>query len=81
MFIIRRDLLIANTTETEFKQVMEGLCKQTKGFKAECLSIVDEYYDVIYNTLVKDLNEKEACCLMEICPRGLGKSLGGVSLT
>lgn len=72
-----RDLLIANTTETEFKQVLEGLCKQTKGFKTECLSIVDEYYDVIYNTLVKDLNESEACMLMEICPRGLGKSTSG----
>lgn len=72
-----RDLLIANTTETEFKQVLEGLCKQTKGFKDECLSIVDEYYDVIYNTLVKNLNENEACCLMEICPRGLGKSSSG----
>lgn len=72
-----RDLLIANTTETEFKQVLEGLCKQTKGFKTECLSIVDEYYDVIYNTLVKNLNENEACCLMEICPRGLGKSASG----
>ncbi|KAJ6637825.1 Prosaposin [Pseudolycoriella hygida] len=69
-----RDLLIANTTEAEFKQVLQGLCKQTKGFKTECLSIVDEYYDVIYNTLVKDLNPNEACCLMEICPRGLGKS-------
>lgn len=59
--------------------LFQGLCKQTKGFKAECLSIVDEYYDVIYSTLVKDLNEKEACCLMEICPRGLKNSLSGVS--
>lgn len=74
-----RDLLIANTTETEFKQVLEGLCKQTKGFKSECLSIVDEYYDVIYNTLVKNLNANEACCVMEICPRGLGKPSVGAS--
>lgn len=72
-----RDLLIANTTETEFKKVLEGFCSQTKGFKTECLSIVDEYYDVIYNTLVKNLNENELCCLLEICPRGLGKSSSG----
>jgi len=73
-----RDILIANTTETEFKSVLEGLCKQTKSFKNECLSIVDEYYDVIYNTLVKELDPKEACCVMEICPRGLSESpLGG----
>lgn len=66
--------------EKNVQKFFVGLCKQTKGFKTECLSIVDEYYDVIYNTLVKDLNANEACCLMEICPRGLGKSLDGVSL-
>lgn len=66
-----RDLLIANTTEIEFKSVLEGLCKQTLSFKAECISIVDQYYSKIYETLLTDLNENEACCLIEICPRGL----------
>jgi len=30
-----KDLLVANTTETEFKQVLLGLCKQTKSFAVE----------------------------------------------
>ena len=33
-----RDLLVANTTKNEFKEVLEGLCKQTKSFAPEvCL--------------------------------------------
>lgn len=30
-----KDLLVANTTEIEFKQVLLGLCKQTKSFADE----------------------------------------------
>uniref|UniRef100_A0A1B0DJP1 Saposin n=1 Tax=Phlebotomus papatasi TaxID=29031 RepID=A0A1B0DJP1_PHLPP len=66
-----RDVLIANTTEDEFKMVLEGLCKQTGGFSGECLSIVDQYYDNIYNTLVNELDEKGACFLIGICPKGV----------
>uniref|UniRef100_A0A6B2EIA5 Putative saposin n=1 Tax=Phlebotomus kandelakii TaxID=1109342 RepID=A0A6B2EIA5_9DIPT len=66
-----RDVLIANTTESEFKMVLEGFCKQTGGFKGECLSIVDQYYDNIYNSLVNELDEKGACFLIGICPKGV----------
>lgn len=65
-----RDVLIANTTEDEFKQVLQGLCGQTKGFKTECLSIVDEYYKIIYETLVNNLDASGACFLIGICPKG-----------
>ena len=65
-----RDVLIANTTESEFKQVMEGLCNQTKGFRTECLSIVDQYYDIIYQSLVNNLDSKGACFLIGVCPKG-----------
>ncbi|RZC39950.1 prosaposin [Asbolus verrucosus] len=64
-----RDLLIANTTEDEFKMVLEGLCKQTKSFQAECLSLVDEYYAVAYNFLVSELEPSALCALAGICPR------------
>ncbi|KAM7362529.1 prosaposin [Cochliomyia hominivorax] len=65
-----RDVLIANTTESEFKQVMEGLCNQTKGFRTECLSIVDQYYDLIYQSLVNNLDANGACFLIGVCPKG-----------
>ncbi|XP_017039360.1 prosaposin [Drosophila ficusphila] len=64
-----RDVLVANTTETEFKQVMEGFCKQSRGFKDECLSIVDQYYHVIYETLVNKLDANGACCMIGICQK------------
>lgn len=47
-----------------------GLCKQTGNFKTECLSLVDQYYPVIYNYLVSDLKPKEICALMSVCPNG-----------
>ncbi|XP_073816154.1 prosaposin isoform X2 [Musca autumnalis] len=65
-----RDLLVANTTMEEFKQVMQGLCNQTRGFKDECLSIVDQYYSVIYKALVDDLDANGACFLIGVCPKG-----------
>lgn len=69
-----REVLIANTTEIEFKQVLQGLCNQTKGFRNECLSIVDQYYDVIYKNLVNGLDANGICFMMGICPHTL-KSL------
>lgn len=72
-----RDLLIANTTELEFKQVLEGLCKQTKAFSQECLSLVDQYYEEIYSTLVHNLDSNSACFMIGVCPKGLKKELDG----
>lgn len=63
-----RDLLVANTTEIEFKQVLEGMCKQTKSFSTECKSLVDEYYTIIYESLTHNLNSNAICTMAGICP-------------
>ncbi|XP_020280351.1 prosaposin [Pseudomyrmex gracilis] len=63
-----RDLLVANTTELEFKQVLLGLCKQTKSFADECSEIVKEYYPEIYEYLTRGLNTNLVCQLSGICP-------------
>jgi len=34
-----RDILVANTTEEQFSDVLKGLCKQTRSFSNEVLSI------------------------------------------
>ncbi|KAH8311032.1 hypothetical protein KR044_003909, partial [Drosophila immigrans] len=65
-----RDVLVANTTESEFKQVLQGFCKQSRGFKDECLSIVDQYYHVIYDTLVNNLDANGTCTIIGVCPKG-----------
>ncbi|XP_067008274.1 uncharacterized protein Sap-r [Anabrus simplex] len=64
-----RDILVANTTEQEFELVLKGVCKQFKEFRSQCLSIVDEYYAVIYDFLVNNLKSKEICSMIGICPR------------
>lgn len=64
-----KDLLVANTTEIEFKQVLLGLCKQTKSFADECTAIVNEYYQQIYEYLTKGLDGNVVCQLSGICPR------------
>lgn len=64
-----REVLVANTTEIEFKQILEGLCKETKqSFRKECLSVVDQYYDLIYGYVVDGLNATATCQLIGICP-------------
>ncbi|EDX15065.1 uncharacterized protein LOC6730279 [Drosophila simulans] len=75
-----RDVLVANTTETEFKQVMEAFCKQSKGFKDECLSIVDQYYHVIYETLVNKLDANGACCMIGICQKNSASSMKDIPI-
>lgn len=65
-----RDILVANTTELEFKDVLEGLCKQTKAFKEECTNLVDQYYPIIYETLVDNLDANGACFMIGVCPKG-----------
>ncbi|XP_072938974.1 uncharacterized protein Sap-r [Epargyreus clarus] len=62
-----RDTLIANTTEIEFHKVLVGLCKQTGGFKSECLQLVEQYHSTIYYFLVSELNPAEICGFIGIC--------------
>lgn len=62
-----RDLLISNTTENEFKTVLEGICKQTKQFSQECTSLVDQYYGEVYGFLVNELNSTAVCQMIGIC--------------
>lgn len=63
-----RDILVANTTELEFEQVLRGLCHQTGSFKSECSNLVSEYYGTLYNWLINGLKEKQVCALMGVCP-------------
>lgn len=65
-----REMLVANTTEIEFKEVLRVLCSQTKDFKKECLSLVDQYYAVVYQNLVHNLDANGACFLIGVCPKG-----------
>ncbi|KAK4881659.1 hypothetical protein RN001_004978 [Aquatica leii] len=75
-----QNVLIANTTEEEFHKVLLGVCKQTKSFKDECISLVDQYYPMIYNFIVSELNATVLCSLADLCP-GPGITHTNVPLT
>lgn len=64
-----KEIMVANTTESEFKQVLEGICKQAKSpYNKECEEFVDTYYAEIYNDVTKALDPSAACELIGICP-------------
>ena len=63
-----RELLLANTTEIEFKNIIDGFCHQMGQFSNECIEISDQYYKVIFDYLNKGLSANKVCVLIKICP-------------
>lgn len=67
-----RDIVIANSTELEFKQVLLGICKQTGSFEDQCKQLVNQYYELIYQFMVNELDAKEVCQEVKLCvPKGI----------
>lgn len=64
-----RDILVANTTEKEFEQVLLGLCQATKAYKKECVDMVETYYPAVYAFLTEELDGKVVCVQIGICPK------------
>ncbi|KAJ0175760.1 hypothetical protein K1T71_008919 [Dendrolimus kikuchii] len=46
---------------------LASLCKQTGEFKDECLHLAEQYYPMVYNYLVSNLEPKKVCSMMGIC--------------
>ncbi|KAG5672672.1 hypothetical protein PVAND_002783 [Polypedilum vanderplanki] len=66
-----REVLIANTTEIEFKNILEGFCNQMPSIAQECVSLADQYYDSIYQYLVNGLDANKTCVMIGICSHKL----------
>ncbi|CAL8094179.1 unnamed protein product [Orchesella dallaii] len=66
-----RQFLVANQTKDEFKQVIEGLCKQTGKFKNECLNLAYQYAESIYVLLNNDFNPEQICQRIGVCKSSL----------
>lgn len=62
-----RELLIANTSEIEFKNVLQGFCTQIPKITDECISITEEYYQEIYQFLESGLDANKTCAMIGIC--------------
>jgi len=62
-----RDILVSNTTESQFKQVLTSLCQLSGSFAKECLSLTNQYYDIAYSFLLNELDPKAACTILTLC--------------
>jgi saposin len=64
-----QEILVANTTEDEFHQMLDGMCQQTGKFRDECVKLVDENFQVVYRFLTEELDPSRICAEIQICPR------------
>ncbi|EDW60734.2 uncharacterized protein [Drosophila virilis] len=62
-----RESLLHNTTEAQFRQKLDGYCKKTRGFKNECLTVVDQFYHIIYSILKSKLDADSVCSFINVC--------------
>jgi hypothetical protein len=63
------DTWTANTTEEEFKTVLEALCKKLDRTDRvdRCLHIVDDYYVPWFNYLLHQVDPHAICSLVGLC--------------
>jgi len=58
----------SNTTQEEFKEVLEALCHKMKPKRVDhCLHIVDDYYIPWFSYILHTLNPKTVCTMMGLC--------------
>ena len=48
-------------------QILDGLCRQTGSFSKNCLALVDEYYEPLYNLLMSEIRPKQICESVGLC--------------
>ncbi|CAB3361640.1 Hypothetical predicted protein [Cloeon dipterum] len=65
------DVFTANTTEEEFEKVLIGICKMSKSsFRQQCLSLVSEYYPMVYHFITTEMKPHSVCVLAGVCHEG-----------
>lgn len=64
-----KEVLISNTTEEEFLEILKGVCQQTGKFEKDCLQIVTDNFRVIYKFLTEELDPTEICTEIKLCLR------------
>jgi saposin len=75
-----REVLIANTTAIEFKNILEGFCSQMPTIADECVSLAEQYYDTIYSYLVNGLDANKTCVMIGICSHKVDDSFRAPSM-
>merc|ERR1719495_2900589 len=59
----------ANSTQEEFKEVLESICKKLgqPDRISRCLHIVDDYYIPFFNYILNELDAHQACAALGLC--------------
>lgn len=66
-----RDLIVANSSREEVRQVLLNVCAHLKIYKDQCTSYVKDYFDEIYNFIIDEMNPKLVCSIFGLCTRQL----------
>ena len=63
------DTWTANTTQEEFKEVLEALCQKLDRPQRvkHCLHIVDDYYVPWFNFILHEINPRQICSMVGLC--------------
>ena len=63
------DTWTANTTQDEFKEVLDALCQKLDrpNRVKHCLHIVDDYYIPWFNFLLHEVNPELICSVVGLC--------------
>ncbi|XP_076318040.1 prosaposin isoform X15 [Tachypleus tridentatus] len=79
-----RNIISSNTTKEEFRTAFQNFCEELGVIKDECEKMVDEYFDMIYDFILNDLDPKSFCSAIGLCESisvGMVKMLPAVKIT
>lgn len=67
-----KELITGAPTEMEFKVHFEDMCHYLRTFENDCLSLVDDYLDTIFNFLKTNYVPRDICKSLRACPQSAG---------
>lgn len=73
IFFLNR-LLLKSVNQTTFKHELEYVCKYSRPYKSKCLSLVDEFSDMIYEDIVDTFKDYKICGALGKCATNVDDS-------
>lgn len=62
-----REVVVANSSRDETKEVLLNICSHLKMYKDECTSYVTNYFDEVYNFIIEEMNPNLLCQVFGLC--------------
>lgn len=67
-----KELMTGSPTELELKTHFEDACHYLKSFEQECLGMVDEYIDMLFQYMKESFVPENLCKSLRVCPKQTG---------